>query len=148
MSEKSLQPVTESAGRRVGIAWLLLTLMLGAHVADEALTGFLDVYNPVAREIRSVLPLLPLPTFTFGVWISGLLLAVTGLLLITPYAFRKARWVAPVSLAFGCLMLVNALIHLGGSALAGRPLPGIVSSPFLAAASLFLLWTVRTWGRE
>ena len=33
---------------RIRTAWLALVVALALHVADEALTGFLDVYNPVS----------------------------------------------------------------------------------------------------
>ncbi len=39
-------------------------------------------------------------------------------------------------------MILNALGHLGGSILPGRWLPGMISSPFLLVAALFLLLTV------
>jgi hypothetical protein len=38
---------------RLGRAWLILTLGLACHVLDEALTGFLDVYNPIVRSARA-----------------------------------------------------------------------------------------------
>jgi hypothetical protein len=36
-----------SARVRFGRAWLGLTLVLGLHVFDEAMTGFLALYNPI-----------------------------------------------------------------------------------------------------
>ena len=38
--------------RRSGRAWLALTLVLAAHVADEAVTDFLSVYNPLVAAAR------------------------------------------------------------------------------------------------
>jgi hypothetical protein len=38
-----------AAGRRdteFGIAWIALCLAFALHIIDEALTGFLSVYNP------------------------------------------------------------------------------------------------------
>ena len=64
----------------MGVAWVGLCVALGIHVADEALTDFLSVYNPAVRAIRSRFPFLPLPTFTFPVWLGGLI-TVTVLLL-------------------------------------------------------------------
>lgn len=49
-----------------GWSWLALCAALAVHVADEALTDFLSVYNPIARAIRERVPFLPLPVFTFG----------------------------------------------------------------------------------
>jgi hypothetical protein len=54
-----------------GIAWLALCIAFAIHVADEALTDFLSVYNPAVRAIRARFPFLPLPTFTFRVWLTG-----------------------------------------------------------------------------
>ena len=64
-------------------AWLLLTAALAAHIADEATSGFLDLYNPTVRAIRERHPWLPLPTFTFPLWIALLALAVVGLLVLS-----------------------------------------------------------------
>jgi len=58
---------TESAVRQ-GWAWVALTLALAVHVADEALTDFLSVYNPTVEAIRAQYPWVPLPTFTLNVY--------------------------------------------------------------------------------
>ena len=55
-----------------GVAWLALCIGLAIHVADEALTDFLSVYNPTVGAIRARFPFLPLPTYTFPVWLGGL----------------------------------------------------------------------------
>lgn len=59
-----------------GWAWVALCLALAIHVIDEALTDFLSVYNPMIKALRQRWRFLPLPTFSFGVWLSGLILAV------------------------------------------------------------------------
>jgi hypothetical protein len=41
-------------------AWLLLVGALAVHVLDEALTNFLDFYNPLVLSIRSQLPWFPM----------------------------------------------------------------------------------------
>jgi hypothetical protein len=48
-----------------------LCAALALHVADEALSGFLSVYNPAVRAIRERVPFLPLPTFLIAaaVWL-------------------------------------------------------------------------------
>jgi hypothetical protein len=124
------------------LAWLLLTVALAGHVLDEALTDFLSVYNPAAESIRQSLPWLPLPSFTFGAWIGGLVVAVLGLAALAPFARNGTPWMRGLSRVYGVLMSLNALGHLGGSLLLGRWLPGVVSAPFLLAAALFLLWSV------
>jgi hypothetical protein len=58
-------PAQSSAARHVQ-AWLLLAAVLAIHVVDEALTGFLDFYNPLVSRIRQQIPWFPMPTFTSG----------------------------------------------------------------------------------
>lgn len=122
-----------------GVAWVALCLALAVHVTDEALTDFLSVYNPTVLAIREKLPFLPLPTFTFERWLTGLILAVILLLLLSPFAFRGAWWMTPLSYFFGAIMLGNGLLHIGGSFYLGRVMPGVYSAPLLLAASVYLL---------
>ncbi len=129
--------------QRHGIAWIALCLAFVLHVTDEALTGFLDVYNPAVQAIRDRVPALPLPTFTFGVWLAALVTAVGILLLLSPLVFRGARGMRPLSLVFGAVMLANGLLHVGGSIALARVLPGVYSSPILVAAALWLLHSIR-----
>ncbi len=128
---------------RLGWAWVALCLALAVHVADEALTGFLAVYNPLVQAIRQKVPFLPLPVFTFGVWLGGLIAAVIVLLLLSRFAFRGARWIALLAYPFGIFMLFNGLLHCAGSVYFGRLMPGVYSSPLLLAASVHLLRVAR-----
>lgn len=128
---------------RFGRAWLALALALGLHVADEALHDFLSVYNPTVRAIRQRLPWVPLPTFTFPIWLTGLILGVVLLLCLYPLALRRTRWVVLVAYPLGILMTFNALQHFAGSLYFGRFMPGVYSSPLLLAASLWLLAAAR-----
>ena len=129
---------------RFARAWVALALALGLHVADEALHDFLSVYNPAVRALRERLPWLPLPTFTFPVWLIGLILGVLLLLSLYPLARRRTRWVVLAAYPLGVLMTLNALQHLAGSLYLRRPMPGVYSSPVLLAASLWLLRTARS----
>jgi Protein of unknown function with HXXEE motif len=122
-----------------GFAWLTLCLALAIHVADEAFTDFLSVYNPVARAIRHRVPLLPVPTFSFGVWLGGLIVGTLLLLCLTPFASREASWMKPLSTVFGIMMVGNALLHLTGSLYSRRAMPGLISSPLLLASAIYLL---------
>jgi len=108
-------------------------------VTDEALTDFLSVYNPAVRAIRARFPFLPLPTFTFRVWLTGLVLAVLVLASLTPLAFRGVAWMRPLAYAFGIVMAGNGLLHLAGSAYMRRAMPGVYSAPLLLAAGIYLL---------
>ena len=130
----------DSGARRFGWAWVGLALALGLHVADEALTDFLSVYNPAVETIRQHVPWLPLPTFAFPIWLSGLILLVTILLLLSPFAFRGARWTVWLAYPLSVIMLLNGLGHIAGTVYLGRPMPGVYSSPLLLAAAAFLLF--------
>jgi len=57
-------------------AWLTLVVILALHVTDEALTDFLFVYNPIVLQLRALWSWFPMPTFTFGPWLGGLIVLV------------------------------------------------------------------------
>jgi hypothetical protein len=121
-----------------------MAVTIALHVTDEAATDFLSVYNPAVRTIRARLPLLPLPTFTFGVWLAGLILGILLLLALSPLAFRGRRWVIWASFPLAVLMFGNGLGHIGGSCYLGRLMPGVYSAPLLLIASVWLFrqaWT-------
>jgi hypothetical protein len=121
------------------------------HVVDEALTDFLSVYNPTVLALRAQTRWLPLPTFSFELWLAGLILANVVLLLLSPYAFRGARWMRPLAYGFAVIMILNGVGHVLGT-IAGqtvasvrfpRPMPGFYSSPFLLVAAIYLLSRLR-----
>jgi hypothetical protein len=127
------------SGRRLGIAWVALCGALALHVVDEAATDFLSVYNPAVRAIRERAPFLPLPTFTFDVWLAGLTIGIIALFSLSLLAFRRNRWVMRVAYPFAILMFVNGIGHIAGSLYLGRPMPGVYSSPLLLIASAYWL---------
>lgn len=126
-----------------GWGWIAFTMALALHVTDEALTNFLSVYNPAVLAIRRRVPFLPLPTFTFRVWLSGLVLGIILLFALSPFAFREARWIMVAAYALGFFMVANALQHIAGSIYMGRPMPGVYSSPLVLVCSIYLLLSVR-----
>jgi hypothetical protein len=128
-----------SAILRFGRAWLALAAALAMHVTDEALTNFLAVYNPTVLAVRSRFPWIPLPTFSFRVWLAGLVAMIALLFLLSPVAFRGARWLAVVAVPFSVMMIGNGLGHVGSSIYMGRFMPGVYSSPILIAASLWAM---------
>jgi len=138
-----VQPPIPVPVPRFGRAWVAMAAVIALHVTDEAATGFLSVYNPAVRAIRARLPYLPLPTFTFGVWLAGLAAGVALLLLLAPAAFRGARWIVRAALPLSVLMFANGLGHIGGSFYLGRLAPGVMSAPLLLAASVWLF--NETW---
>jgi hypothetical protein len=125
--------------RRFGHAWLALTLALAAHVADEALTDFLSLYNPTVEALRARFPWFPMPVFTFDVWITGLILLVVVLLLLAPLAYRGALFTRIVAYPFAVIMLLNGLGHLAGSLYLARWAPGTTTAPVLLVASIWLI---------
>jgi phosphoglycerol transferase MdoB-like AlkP superfamily enzyme len=120
-------------------AWVALALAVAAHVADEALTDFLSFYNPLVASVRDRVPWLPLPTFTFGIWLAGLILFVIILLALSVFVYDGRRWMIPLALGLSILMMANALGHAAASIYLSRPAPGVTSSPLLFLASAFLL---------
>jgi hypothetical protein len=128
---------TDPLGRAITLfarAWLALAV----HVAEEALTDFLSVYNPTVLKIRERLPWVPLPTFSFRVWISGLAALVALLFALGPVAFRGSRWIVVLAVPFSLMMVGNGLGHVGASLYRRRLMPGVYSSPLLVAASLLV----------
>jgi hypothetical protein len=149
-AQPALQHRATTSSRLLGRAWVALTVALALHVADEALTGFLSVYNPTVLAMRQIYPNFPMPLFSFSVWLGGLIGLVIILFLLSPFAFRGDRWIRYVAWPFAFIMLLNALGHTLGTILGhtvptvqfARPMPGFYSSPLLAAASLFLIWSL------
>jgi hypothetical protein len=132
--------VAPIADRRFGYAWLGFAVALAVHVTDEATHDFLSTYNASVEAIRERLSFLPLPTFTFGVWLGGLFAGIALLFCFAPYAFRGVRWLrraaVPLAIVIG---ICNACLHLASSIYYQRWMPGVYSSPLLLTAALFLL---------
>lgn len=136
---------------RTGVAWVLLCLALALHVTDEAVTGFLDIYNPTVIALHEKLPWLPILTFDFRVWLAGLVSAVAALSILSIFVFRGAGWIRYLAYFFALVMISNALVHTTGTILGHtvqsirfpRPMPGFYSSPFLLAGSIYLLVQLR-----
>ena len=126
-----------------------LCAALAVHVADEALTNFLDVYNLAVLAIRErhawlfgSFPWL-LPAFTFEVWLSLLIFAVVALAGASFFVWR-GRWaMRPISYVFAGVMLANGLLHIAFSIYTQRLMSGVYSSPLLLAASLALIAATR-----
>lgn len=125
-----------------GFAWLVLCIAFGIHVVDETLTHFLSVYNPMVRAVRARFPFLPLPLFTFRVWLTGLVVAVVVLTGLTPSAYRGAGWMRPVAFVFGIVMVGNGMLHLVGSIYLRKLMPGVYSAPLILVAAIYLLASV------
>ena len=136
---------------RLGWAWIALCSALSLHVTDEALTGFLSVYNPTVLALRSILGWWPMPTFQFREWLVGLMIFVCFILLLSPLFFHSGRPIRPLAGIFAVLMIFNGMGHTIGT-IAGRtvasvhftrPMPGFWSSPFLIAAAVWMLLELK-----
>jgi hypothetical protein len=124
-----------------GQAWLAATIALALHVADEATHDFLAWYNPSALRIRRALGGLPFPpTFTFWPWLLGLIAAVLLLGVLTPFAYRGTPWLRPCAFALAVIHIANGCLHLVGSGLARRAVPGVLSAPVLLATGVWLAY--------
>src|SRR6266404_1884938 len=139
-----------------GAPLVFLCLASCAHVADEALTGFLPVYNATVLAMRSEYEWFPMPTFEYRDWLIGLIVANIVFLLLTPFAFRNARWLRPLAYLFAGVHLLNGTGHtlatIFGQTVSSvhfpRPAPGFYSSPLLIAGSIYLLVRLRVSDRR
>jgi hypothetical protein len=152
----SVAPMTSGRPNNFSLAWVLLCLAFCAHVADEALTGFLDVYNHTVTVMRARFSWFPMPTFEYREWLIGLILANLVLLALTQLAYRNARGLRPLAYFFAGIMLLNGMGHtiftvLGrtvSSVHFSRPAPGFYSSPFLLITSIYLFMRLRASRRS
>jgi Protein of unknown function with HXXEE motif len=122
-----------------GWAWLGATVALAIHVADEASHDFLSWYNPQALRIRQRLFGLPFPpTFTFWPWLIALGVGVAVLAALTPLAFAATAWLRPVAYVLAVIHVLNGTVHVAGSIVAKRAVPGVLSAPLLLTAGVWL----------
>jgi FlaA1/EpsC-like NDP-sugar epimerase len=126
-----------------GWAWVALCAALGIHVVDEALTDFLFVYNSTVKALRRRWRFLALPTFSFKVWLSGLILAVIFLFALSPLAFAASKSLAPLAYFFAAFMMVNGLQHIAASIYMRRLMPDTYSAPLLLICATYLFVHVR-----
>jgi hypothetical protein len=124
---------------QLGRAWFALTVALGAHVVDEALTGFLAVYNPIVAAARERWSWFPMPTFTFGVWLTGLICLVILLLALAPLASSGALLTHVLAFPFAIIIgILNGVGHISASLYWGRWAPGTTTAPLLVACGAWL----------
>ena len=135
-----------------GFAWLLLSLSSAANILDDALNDFLGYYNATVLTLYGHFSWFPRIDLNFREWLIGAIVADAVLLLLTPFAFRNSRFVRPIAYIFSIIMLLigagtvlaSALgqtvpsVHFSGGA------PGVYTSPLLLAASVLLLWQLRS----
>ena len=118
---------------------------LAVHVLDEALTDFLTFQNQTVLALREQYPSLPIPLFTFRVWLSLLIFAVVALTSVS-YFVWKGRWaMRPISYIFAAFMFLNGVFHITISIYMRELISGVYSSPFLLAASILLIASTRAF---
>ena len=130
--------------------WIALCATLSLHVTDEACTGFLSVYNSTVMALRKGRPWLPIPVYTFGPWLAGLIVANVILFCLSVFVLRGAHWMRPICYAFAVIMFANAWVHILGTVFGRtvasirfpRPMPGFYTSPLMLLASTYLLWAL------
>ena len=126
--------------QRFGICWLFFGYTLALHVLDEAGHDFLSVYNPNALAIRRAVSFLPVPVFTFQSWIGSLMLALTVLLVLTPFAFRGLKWMRMLAIPIGVVLGIgNGSAHILSSIYFKRMMPGVYSAPLILVSGVLLL---------
>jgi hypothetical protein len=153
----SVKPrVVESYGG-LGIAWIWVWVAVTLHIADEALNGFLYIYNPTVLALREKLGWWPMPTFTFEIWLASLITGVGILAALTPFAFRNSGWLRPIIYFCAIVFCIgNALGHTLATILGrtvstvhfSRPAPGFISSPILLFAGVYALVQLRRTRKE
>ena len=134
-----------------GAPWLALCAAFALHIVDEALTGFLAVYNPTVVSVRQRWPWFPMPVFEYREWLIGLFAACAILTCLAPFAFQGIRGLRLLAWIFAGIMLLNGLGHTLATILGHtvesvtfpRPAPGFYSSPLLLAASLWMMLQLR-----
>jgi len=102
------------------------------------MTGFLPIYNQIVLDLRKQLGFFPAPTFTFGVWLGGLIGAIILGYITTFFVIRGGKVIRIITMVIGILMIVNAFGHFFGSIYFSMVFPGTCSSLFLLAAALFV----------
>ncbi len=121
---------------RNALAWLTMVSVIGLHVFDEAMTGFLPTYNQMVLDLRKQLGFFPAPTFSFRVWLGGLFGGIIICYGFTLFIIRGGKVIRIITTVLGILMIVNAFSHFFGSIYFDKVFPGLWSSPFLLAAAL------------
>jgi hypothetical protein len=128
---------------RLSTSWLFLVSCLLLHVIDEAVNNFLDLYNPIVLKIKASIPFLPLPTFTFKIWIVGLSFLIIILFFLTTLVYNRNKLIISLIKIFSILMIFNGLGHIFGSIYYSKIIAGMVSSPFLIIASICVIYFSR-----
>jgi hypothetical protein len=119
---------------------------------DEALHGYLHVYNPLAYALWQRYPWSPLPVLDFfRYWVPLALGASFLILVLTPLVFRGWSMMRPPAWLLGGFLVLSGAGHMLAALLGpasfseyvSRPLPGLYTSPLILPAGVFLLRELR-----
>lgn len=121
------------------VAWLFMVSAIAIHVIDEAMNGFLPIYNQIITDLKEKVTFLPAPTFSFDIWIGGLIGAIILSYGLTYFIGRGGKIIRIISVVLGFLMVGNAFVHCIASIYFGSIFPGALSSPLLLATALFVI---------
>ena len=128
--------------RRWWFAWNLLTLAFALHFIDEALHDFLSIYNLEVGKLRDYLPSIPCPTLTFSTWMTVVVATIAVLFALSIFTLRGVGCMRPISYVYAVVMLGNGLLHLAVTIYTTSLMPGVLSSPLLLAAAVYLLFCI------
>jgi hypothetical protein len=131
---------------RWAMAWLILSLVLGLHVAEEAASGRFAIYDDLLDWIGFFLPFVEMPAFRYNMWLINLTGAVVVLIGLTWLVVTRQGPMRLASYVLAIFASANALLHIFLSVAAGELLPGTLTSPLVLAASLFLLISIPPGG--
>jgi hypothetical protein len=66
--------------------------------------------------------------------------AVLALASLTPFAYGNARGLRPMAYGVAVIHIANGLLHIVGSVIIRRPVPGVWTAPALLASGGWLAW--------
>jgi hypothetical protein len=118
------QAAKDGGSGNFGLAWLLLCLAFGLHIWDEAAHDFLRYYNATVLTLYSHFSWFPRIDLDFRPWLYGLVGGTLLLLLLTPFAYRNARWFRAAGYLFAGVQLLNGLNHIVLT-IRGRSVPSV-----------------------
>lgn len=142
--------IKSAKSHRWGHAWNLLTVTLVLHVVDEARHDFLSFYNAISLNIREYLSWLPWPMFTYPVWIVTISTSIAILFGLSIFVYKGVGLMRYISYLYAVLMIVNGSAHIIMSIYNSSLIPGVMSSPLLQAAGVYLICSIprHVWQSE
>ena len=123
-------------------AWLVLSLALASHVADEMINGSFAFYRDLADFFATYFPVVKLPAFRPELWAINLSGASLVLIGMTWLVYRRQGPMRLASFVVAGFATANAVLHIVMSVALGHVMPGALTSPLVLAAALFLFASI------